>query len=147
MAARAIGQTLGVASLDNVKIDKYFWHDTTKTTTFSGPIATHSTLGAMTTIAANTPLNTSNVIGELNAQNWVVLRGTYKKAGGGTATHHMLATLYTKKGAAVALLIANDPLTGEQVAISPATKTVVEPQDFPLAGFKVNGHATTSNIH
>jgi hypothetical protein len=147
MVARAIGQTVGVASLDGVKINKYFWHDATQTTTFSGPVTAHATLGAMVAIAADKPLDATNVIGKLSAQNWVMLRGTYKKPGGGTATHYMLATLYTKKGTSIDLVIANDPFTGEQVAISPTTKTVVEPQNFPLTGFKVNGYATISNIH
>jgi hypothetical protein len=147
MAARAIGQTRGVARLDDVKINKYFWHDATQRTTFAGPITSHATLTPMKPIAPATPLNNANVIGKLNAQNWVVLRGTYQKPGGGTGTHYMLATLYTKRGPAAELVIANDPFTGEQIAIDPATKDVVVPNNFPLPGFKVNGYATISNIH
>jgi hypothetical protein len=147
MAARAIGQTLGVASLDNVKINKYFWHDATQRTTFAGPVTSHATLTPMKPITANTPLNNANVIGKLNTQSWVVLRGTYKKPGGRNGTHYMLATLYTKRGPTAELLIANDPFTGEQIAIDPATKDVVMPESFPLTGFKVNGYATISNIH
>jgi hypothetical protein len=147
MVARAIGQTQNIASLDNVKIDKYFWKAATQTATFAGPATSHVTLGMMKPIAPGTPLNGKNVIGAFNGKDWVVLRGTYSKANGGTAEHYMLGTLYTKKGKKLTLVIANDPFTGAQVAISPGTKKVVLPANFPLADFTVNGYAALINIH
>jgi hypothetical protein len=146
MIARAVGNSDNVALLKDVKIDKYFWKDATQTTTFAGPLATHATLGAMKPIAAATPLNATNVIGQLNVRRLVILRGTYAKAGGGTGTHHMLATLYTKTASnAVSTVVANDPFTGKQVEISPATKRVTTP--FPLKNFTVNGYLPVSGLH
>jgi hypothetical protein len=139
MIGRAVGVSDNVALLKNVKIDKYFWHDATQTTTFSGPITSHATLGVMKTIAAATALNTTNVIGQMNVRRLVILRGTYTKSGGGTATHYMLGTLYTKNGVAVNTVVANDPYTGKQLEISPTTKRVVTP-GFPLTNFIVNGY-------
>jgi hypothetical protein len=146
MIGRAIGVTDNVGTLQNVKIDKYYWHDATQTTTFSGPITTHATLGPMKTIAAATPLDGTNVVGEMNAHRAVILRGTYKKAGGGAATHYMLGTLYTKLGANVSTIVANDPYTGTQIEISPKTKTVVTP-NFPLAGFVVDGYRSVTTLN
>ncbi len=60
---------------------------------------------------------------------------------GGTATHWMLATLYTQNADnSVNTVVANDPRTGMQVEIDPVTKTVVSPQNFPLANFKIDGY-------
>jgi len=145
MLARGVGVTDAVANLANVKIDKYFWHDATQTTTFSGPVTTHVTLGVMTSIAAATPLNAANVIGEINARRAVILRGTYT-SGSSTATHYMLVTLVTKSGATVKTVVANDPWTGTQVEISPTTKKVVTP-GFPLAGFKVDGYQAVTALN
>jgi hypothetical protein len=146
MIGRAIGNTDNVALLKDVKIDKYYWHDATQTTTFSGPITTHATLGTMKTIAAATPLNGTNVIGQLNLRHLVILRGTYSKAGGGTATHYMLATLYTKTATnAVSTVVANDPFTGTQIEIDPTTKRVTTA--FPLQNFIVDGYQTVTTLN
>jgi hypothetical protein len=146
MIARAVGNTDNVALLKDVKIDKYFWHNATQTTTFAGPITTHATLGVMKTIAAATPLNATNVIGQLVAHRLVILRGTYAKAGGGTATHHMLATLYTKTATnGVNTVVANDPFTGTQVEINPTTKRVTT--TFPLQNFIVDGYQPVNTLH
>jgi hypothetical protein len=136
--ARAVGITDGVALLDNVKIDKYFWHDTTQTTTYTGPVATHLSFGNFTSIGSGVALG--NVIGKINAHNVVILRGTYFK-GHTTATHYMLATLYTKNSnGTVSEVIANDPWTGQQVEINPSTKKVLVPANFPLANFTVSAY-------
>ena len=146
MIARAVGNTDNVPLLKDVKIDKYFWKDATQTTTFAGPLTTHATLGAMKPIAAATPLNAANVIGQLNIRRLVILRGTYAKAGGGIGTHHMLATLYTKTASnGVNTVVANDPFTGTQVEINPTTKRVTTP--FPLKNFTVNGYRAVVGLH
>jgi hypothetical protein len=145
MIARAVGVSDNVATLKNVKIDKYFWRDTTQTTTFRGPVTAHATLGAMKTLAANAHLDATNVAGQMNAHRLVILRGTYKK-GAVTATHYMLGTMYTKKGAGVRTIVANDPWTGTQVEISPISRKVVTP-GFPLPTFKVNGYQPVMTLH
>ncbi len=147
MIGRAVGITDNVSTLINVKIDKYFWHDSSQTTTFSpSPLTSHATLGAMKTIAAATHLNNTNVIGQMNVHRLVILRGTYTKPGGGTATHYMLGTLYTKSGTAVLSVVADDPWTGTQVEISPATKKVIT-ASFPLANFKVDGFQAVTGLN
>jgi hypothetical protein len=146
MIARAVGLTENAPSLANATIDKFFWHDDTQTTTFIGPIKFHTILGPLTDIAAATQLTTANVIGEMNVHRLVVLRGTFSKGNGGTATHWMLATLYTKVGGSVQTIVANDPWTGTQVEINPITKKVVTPSNFPLKDFTVDGYqAVTVN--
>jgi hypothetical protein len=146
MIARAVGNTDNVALLQDVKIDKYFWKDATQTTRFAGPLTDHATLGPMKPIAAGAPLNASNVVGQLNIRRLVILRGTYAKAGGGTGTHHMLATLYTKNTSnAVSTVVANDPFTGTQIEINPTTKRVTTP--FPLKNFTVNGYQAVTGLH
>src|SRR5262249_22228584 len=145
MIARSVGNTGNVALLQDVKIDRYFWKDATQTTTFAGPVTAHATLGPMKPIAASTPLNAANDIGQLNARRRVTRRGTYARAGGGTGTHHMLATLYTKTASdGVNTVVANDPFTGGQVEISPATKRVTTP--FPLKNFTVNGFQPVNGL-
>jgi hypothetical protein len=146
MVGRAVGITDNVAQLKDVKIDKYYWHDATQTTTFTGPITAHANLGAMVNVPAATPL-TANVITQMNAHRLVILRGTYSKSGGGTATHYMLGTLYTKNpNSSVKTIVANDPYTGKQVEISPTTKRVLTPR-FPLAGFKVDGYQAIAGLN
>jgi len=140
MIARAIGITKNIAKLKNVKIDEYFWNDATQTATFKGPVKDNATLGPLGAIAGGAPLDENNVIGRMDQQELVILRGSTSKPGGGTAQHWMLGTLYTKAGGKVAAVVANDPWTGEQVMIDPATKKVLSPADFPLANFKVNGY-------
>jgi hypothetical protein len=141
MIARAAGVSNKDARLIGAKIDKYFWDDATQVVSWTGPVKTYVVLGGLTVIADDTPLNNANVIGSMNAGKLVVLRGTYKKSGGTTATHWLLGTLYTRDpGNGVNAVVANDPSTGEQVHIDPATKKVIVPADFPLKNFKVNGY-------
>jgi hypothetical protein len=73
----------------------------------------------------------------MNARNLVILRGSYRPKGGGQATHYLLGTLYTKGPTEI---VADDPWTGKQVYIDPATKTVISPKNFPLDKFKVDGY-------
>jgi hypothetical protein len=138
--ARAIGITKNVNALKGVKIDTYFWDDATKATTWQGPVTTRATLGTFAAIAANVPLNNTNVVGAMKTGQLVLLRGTYTKANGNKAQHWLLGTLFTAVGKAVGTVIANDPWTGEQVMIDPATKKVLSPTNFPLTGFKVDGY-------
>ncbi|MGB7257379.1 MAG: GLUG motif-containing protein [Pseudolabrys sp.] len=146
MIARAVGFGANVAQLANVKIDKYFWHDVHQNTTFTGPITLHATLGSLTTIVPAAHMNNTNVIGQISVRRLVILRGTYSKVGGGTGTHWMLATMYTKAGAFAQTIVANDPWTGAQVEIDPVSKKVISPRNFPLANFTVNGYqAVTVN--
>jgi hypothetical protein len=140
MIARAIGITRNVAKLKEVKIDKYFWDDATRTTTWQGPVTTRATLGTFAAIAANAALNDSNVIGAMKTSQLVLLRGTYTKANGNSAKHWLLGTLYTTFGNAVGAVIANDPWTGDQVMIDPATRKVVSPANYPLANFRIDGY-------
>ena len=142
MIARAVGITDNIATLkgNNGKIDRYFWNDSTQTTTFKGPITSHATLGTLTNIPAASHLNGSNVIPAFNHHQLVILRGTYTGSGGTAVTHWMLGTLYTKTGATMDTVVANDPWTGMQVEIDQETKTVVSPAGFPLTNFKVNGY-------
>ncbi|MGH6789168.1 MAG: hypothetical protein ACRECC_05750 [Pseudolabrys sp.] len=145
MIARGAGIADNVAQLKAVKINKYYWHDATQTTTFSGPLTLHATLTALTPLPG--AITGQNVIAHLKVQRLVILRGTYTKAGGGTAKHYMLATMFTKKPNGLpSTIVANDPWTGWQVEIDPATKMVVSPSNFPLANFKVNAYqAVTVN--
>jgi hypothetical protein len=145
MIARAVGVSDNVPTLKNVKVNKYFWHDATQTTTFSGPITTHATLGALKTLAPAAHLDGSNVVGQMNAHRLVILRGTFTK-GGSTVIHYMLGSLYTKNGAAVKTIVANDPWTGTQVEVDPVTRKVVTP-GFPLATFKVNGYRAVTTLN
>jgi hypothetical protein len=145
MIARAVGVTDNVGTLKNVKINKYFWHDATQTTTFSGPVTTHATLGALKPLAANAHLDATNVAGQMNVHRLVILRGTFVKSGA-TVTHYMLGTMYTKQGTGVKTVVANDPWTGTQVEISPTSRMVVTP-GFPLPTFKVNGYQPVMTLH
>jgi hypothetical protein len=139
MIARAIGVTGDIAALKTVKIDR-FWNDNKKIAVWRGPAAALATLGAFKTIAANARLNHANVIGEMKIGRLVILRGAYTKNNGGKGEHWLLGTLYTASGNALDAVIANDPWTGLQVTIDPATKKVVWPADYPLANFKVDGY-------
>jgi M26 IgA1-specific Metallo-endopeptidase N-terminal region len=141
MIARAIGITQNVNQLKNVAIDRYFWDDAAQKATWKGPVKNYATLGILTGIPSNMPLDATNVIGLMNMrENVVILRGRYT-TDEGNATHWMLGTLYTEddNGNPVAVF-AHDPWTGQQVTIDPATKRVVKPANFPLANFKVNGY-------
>jgi hypothetical protein len=145
MLARAIGITDSVALLNNVKIDKYFWHDATQTTTYTGPVTTHLTFGNLTSVGSGVALGTGNVIGKLNLGNVVILRGTYVKADRTLGTHYMLATLYTKNAnGTVSAVVADDPWTGQQVTVNPITKKVLSPANFPLTNFTVNAYRAVS---
>jgi hypothetical protein len=140
MMARTIGITDNVHDLRDVKIDRYFWHDSTETTTFAGPITQHASLGTFQNIASTQPLDDTNVIGALKTRKLVaILRGQF--SGG---THFMLATLFTlDTHGVVTAVVANDPWTGKQVRIDPRTKHVVSP-GFPLTDFTVNGFQTVT---
>jgi hypothetical protein len=145
MIGRAIGVADNVTALHNVKINKYYWHDATQTTTFSGPITTHATLGPLKSIPAATALDTTNVIGAMNLHRLVILRGHYKK-GASSVTHYMLGTLFTKQGSKILSIVANDPYTGTQVEISPSTKKVTTP-GFPQPTFIVDGYQQVTSLH
>lgn len=133
MIARAIGLTDNVAQLKEVRIDKYFWHDAKQTTTWTGPVLTHATLGKFVALAPSATLNP--VLAQMKVQNLVILRGTYSTSGGGTATHWMLGTMYLGS-----VVLANDPWTGTQISIDVRTRKVTSPAGFPLANFKVDGY-------
>ena len=140
MIGRAIGLTDDIALLKNEKIDKYYWDDATQTTTWTGPVTTHATLGTTQTLAAATPIDTTNIIGMLDTRQPVIISGP-----SGGVTHFMLATLYTTDtGGNVTALIANDPWTGKQVWIDPTTKQVVSPSNFPLAGWSVKHYRSVT---
>jgi len=144
MIARAIGITDNDANLIDVKIDKYFWNDATQTATWTGPITAHATRGALTSLSGTTPLDATNVIGRMNQQQLVILRGTYKKSDGSAASHWLLGTLYTTAdGGNLSTVVAHDPFSGAQIEIDPSTKRVLTP-NFPLANFKVNGYQRVS---
>jgi hypothetical protein len=71
--------------------------------------------------------------------NALAIGGTFDKPGGGTGVHWLLATSFTiDSGGSLSQLVADDPWTGLQVRIDPATKTVVSPPGFPLANFTVD---------
>jgi hypothetical protein len=140
MIARAVGITNGVPVLRDVKIDKYFWDDTTETASWQGPVTRHASLGPLVNVPRATPI-ALNVIRQLNLRRAVILRGTYTKSTGGTATHWMLATLYTKNpNNRPAAVVAHDPWTGSQLMIDPNTKKVIAPSNFPLSNFTVDGY-------
>jgi hypothetical protein len=141
VVARAIGFTDAVAALKLVKIDRYFWDDATQTATWAGPVTQHATLGSLLTLGPSDPINDSNIIGPLKSRNVVVIRGQYDVSGGGTATHWMVATLFTVNDSNVTTgLVANDPWTGQQVTIDPATRQVTRPANFPLTNFRVDAY-------
>jgi hypothetical protein len=141
MIARAIGIAQNVPSLTDVPIDRYFWDEATQKTKWRGPVKDYATLGTLTTIAAGTPIEAANVIGAMDNEQLVILRGRYVTEGGDTATHWMLGTLYREDtGGNPVAVLAHDPWTGQQVTIDPATKRVVTPEDFPLENFRVNGY-------
>ena len=81
MLARSIGNTRGVATLKNVAVDMYFWHDATQTTTFAGPVTNYATILRHHTIEKTARLDASNVIGHLNSRRVVILQGTYTPTG------------------------------------------------------------------
>ena len=139
MIARAIGVTRDIAALKTVKIDR-FWNGNKKAAVWRRPATAEATLGTFKAIAANARLNNANVIGEMKIGRLVILRGAYTKSNGGKGEHWLLGTLHTESGNALDAVIANDPWTGMQVTIDPATKRVVWPADFPLTGFKVDGY-------
>lgn len=135
--ARAVGITDGVAKLRDVAIDTYFWSDATQKARWRGPVTAHASLGAMTAVAG--ALGEGNVIGALRADQVVLIRGKYRKDGGGSALQWMLATSFVTDGDDnVIAVVADDPWTGLQVRIDPGTKEVVAPANFPLRNFRVN---------
>jgi hypothetical protein len=139
MIARAIGNTLDVGQLQGVKIDRYFWNDTTRKTFWRGPVTTDATLGALKPIPAAARLN-ATVIAEMKKNNIVLLRGKYT-IGARKVESWMLGTLFsTNANGAPDAVFANDPATGQQVQIDPATKKVVSPANFRLRNFTVDGY-------
>jgi hypothetical protein len=141
MVARAIGNTLAGGGLKNAKIDTPFWHDKTQTAVFSGPITKQAKLGTFKSVGSAAKLDL--IAPQLKAGHAVILRGHYIQANGSTGTHWMLATLYTKNAkGTVAAIVANDPWTGQQIAIDPTTKRVLT--DFPLKNFIVDGYRTVT---
>ncbi len=140
MIARAIGYTKADKTLQTVAIDKYFWDDDSQTATWAGPVTTYATLGSLLSLDPATPIGDGNIVGPLKSKHVVIVRGHYDGEGG-SATHWMLATLFTTDGAgATTNLIANDPWTGTQVWIDPTTHQVVRPANFPLTNFTVDGY-------
>jgi hypothetical protein len=147
MIARAIGNTRGIDALRNAKIDTY-WKDATQVATWTGAVTTHAKLGAFSALAPQTKLNSNNVLGQLKLQRLVILRGSYSKAGGGTAEHYLLATMFNAKvSGAINAVVANDPWTGEQVLIDPSSKAVLYPAGFPLKDFKVDGYRSVTLLN
>ena len=138
--ARAIGVAKDIAALKKAKISRY-WDDASQTATWQGEVALHATLGTLKPITAGARLDSTNVIGAMQKQKLVILRGTYTTASGGSATHWMLGTLFTRDNSdKLGAVVAHDPWTGRQVMIDPATKKVFSPASFPLAKFRVNGY-------
>jgi len=138
--ARAIGVAKDIAALKKAKISRY-WDDASQTATWQGEVALHATLGTLKPIAAGARLDGTNVIGAMQKQKLVILRGTFTTASGASATHWMLGTLFTKDNSdKLGAVVAHDPWSGRQVMIDPATKKVFSPASFPLAKFRVNGY-------
>ena len=133
MIARAIGITRWRPTTDDVAIDRYFWDEATQKARWRGPVKNYATLGPMTAISSRTPIEVANVIGVMDAEQLVILHGTYQPEGGAKVRHWMLGTLYTTdSGSTPNAVIAHDPYTGQQVTIDLATKKVVSPANFPL---------------
>jgi hypothetical protein len=145
IVARAIGVTDDVDGLKDVAIDTYFWNDATEKAKWTGPVTGHASRGPLNAVAPAVKLDESNVIGALRAREVVLLRGKYRPATGGKATQWMVATSFTTDADGnVTAVVADDPWTGLQVRIDPATKRVVAPADFPLAHFTVNAFQTVT---
>jgi hypothetical protein len=136
--ARGVGSGLKVPKLSGVAIDKYFWDDEAEKTRFKGPLTDYVTLGKLTKIPAGERLSDGNVVGAFALGKLVILRGKFKREGGGTGTHWMLGTLHTEKSIGkVTAVLADDPWTGRQVSVDPKTKRVTTP-GFPLEDFEVD---------
>ena len=134
--ARAIGITRRIATLQNARING-FWNGSAAV--WKGAATSHASLGPLTAIASATPLGSGNLIGPLRAHKIVLLRGSYT-AGATVKPHWLLATSFKVSAAgSVTGIVANDPWTGRQVRIDPATKRVSSPLPFPLSGFRING--------
>jgi M26 IgA1-specific Metallo-endopeptidase N-terminal region len=145
MIGRAIGLTRGVPQLDHVAIDRYFWDEATQKARWRGPVKNYATLGAIAAISSGTPIEVANVLGVMDAEQLVILLGTYRQRGGVRVRHWMLGTLYTKdSGGTPNAVIAHDPYTGQQVTIGLTTKKVVSPANFPLTNFTVNAYQPVS---
>jgi hypothetical protein len=142
--ARAIGITDDVRTLQDAPIDTY-WDDKTEHAQWRGAVTDHATRGSVMPLSNAEPIDENNVIGPLRARQAVIVRGTFKKAGGGKGKHWMLATSFVTDDAGnIVALVADDPWTGLQVQIDPETKQVVEPPDFPLAHFKLDAFQTVT---
>ncbi len=139
MIARAAGNAWSDARLIDVKLDRYFWTDSTAQASWTGPVRLYVTLGPLSSLAAADPLDESNVVGALRAGQLVILRGSYRD-GAARRPHWMLATSFTEVNGNLSRVVANDPWTGRQVLINPTTKRVISPAGFPLAGFTIDGY-------
>lgn len=140
IVARGVGTGLKVPKLSGVAIDSYFWDDKAEKAKFKGPLTDYVSLGPVTAIPKGEPLSDGNVIGAFALGKLAILRGTFKREGGGTGTHWMLGTLHIEKSIGkVTAVLADDPFTGRQVRIDPKTKHVVSP-GFPLEDFVVDGY-------
>ncbi len=138
MVARAIGLTLDKSTLKAAYIDTYFWDDAQQKASWSGPVTTLASLGAVLAISGAAKIDDSNIIGAIKSGHPVIIRGTYH-SGAVARTHWMLATLFkSNTGGDLLALVANDPWTRRQVLISPTTKRVVSPPGFPLGDFTVD---------
>jgi hypothetical protein len=141
MIARAVGYTDNDPAIKTTKIDEFFWDDANQTATWTGPVTTHATLASPLALPAGTPIDDSNIIGAMKSKHVVIVSGHYDTPSAGSASHSMLATLFTADSANVTTnLIANDPWTGTQVWIDLATHQVVRPVGFPLTNFTVDSY-------
>jgi hypothetical protein len=139
MIARAIGITKSIALLSDALIDD-FWDDAQRKASFAGRVTNHAALAPLEGIGAAEPIRGTSVIDPLRSDHVVIIRGV-----AGSRVHWMLATSFiTDPEGRVLRLVANDPWTGRQVQIDPATKRVVAPADFPLRSFTVNGYRVVS---
>ena len=121
--SRSIGSTRGVAALQGVKIDTYFWNGKTKITTWQGPVTQFASMGDLVDLPPSQAMDDSNVVGNLKQRQVVILRAT-----SGTSTHWLLATSYTIRFGRPFRIVALDPWSGRQVLINPTTKKIVAPK-------------------
>jgi hypothetical protein len=139
MVARAIGFAEDVDELKETEtpIDT-FWFDATQETRWAGPVANHAALGDVTEHDGN--IGEGNIIGLIRQSRVVALRG-FHGPDRDRAPHWMLATSFTvNPNGTVKELVANDPHTGKQVRIDPATRRVETPAMFPLENFRVTDY-------
>jgi hypothetical protein len=147
-AALATVYTMIVRSLEGrrVPIDQ-FWDDAAQRTSFPPSLLQNVRFGPIVAVPATVRLGNANIIDKLDGGKLVILRGGFMQANGHIGTHWILGTLYTRNpDNSIGTIVANDPWTGQQVAIDPATKRVIVPSDFPLTGLKINAYRTVSLV-